>query len=305
MPSENSMIDRFTLFGVTVHIEYEDGREQYLSRLMFWHWDAPALADDTKSVYIVIRSYAVNDNIPEDTFAAAGTSIAACKNGIRIAGDGASGRGFCSYPAGGGAQSEFSEIIDTLALFLVAQAGRIPLHASAAVHDNVAVVFAGRSGAGKSSMAFAANQAGMAVLSDDTVYVQYAPHLLVWGIPSAIHLLADEDVNYANSPLRYRGGRWKRALPVGRTVHLADRAILCVLARGDQIALEPIHVDEAVDMLTCDPEPGYGFYGSRSADAIRAIAARGCWRLTLSHDPSAAITALLNAWPRIVRELPR
>lgn len=303
MPTENSTVDRFTLFGVIVRIEYENGCDADLTRLLLSRWNTPDFADAANSVYIVIRPYAVNQDITEDTFTAEGTSLLACRNGILIFGDGASGRGFCSYPAGGEGNGEFSELIDMLALFLVAQAGRIPLHASAAVHDDTAVIFAGRSGAGKSTMAFAASRAGMAVLSDDTIYVQCEP-LRVWGMPAAIHLLASGGVDYGNSPLRYRGGKLKHVLPVGRCLHQAEQAILCVLARGREVAFDPMHIDEAIDVLTHDPEPGYGFYGSRSADAIRAVAARGCWRLTLSHDPSAAIATLLNAWPRIVGYTP-
>jgi len=303
MPSENSIIDRFTLFGVTVHVEYDDRYQFGFSHLLFSRWNTPELSDNGRSIYIVIRSYDVNDSIPEDTFIAGGSTLVACRNGIRIFGDGASGRGFFSYPPGNETKLEFAELLDMLALFLVAQAGRIPLHAAAAVHDNIALVFAGRSGAGKSSMAFAASQAGMAVLSDDTIYVQHTP-LRIWGMPAAMHLLASGDADYGNSPLRYRGGKLKHALPVGRGLHVAEQTILFVLARGPEVAFDPMDVDEAVDILTRDPEPGYGFYGSRSADSVRAIAARGCWRLTLSRDPSAAIAALLKAWPRIMRDRP-
>ena len=303
MPTENSTIDRFTLFGVPVHIEYEGGCNADFRRLLFARWNKPDFSDDAKSVYIVIRTYAVNQYIPDDTFKVAGTSLVICRNGIRIAGDSVSGHGVCSYPAGGETSTEFPELIETLALYLVAQAGRIPLHASAAVHDNTAILFAGRSGAGKSSLAFAANRAGMGVLSDDTVYVQCEP-LRVWGMPAAIHLLASREVDHGNSPLRYRGGKLKRALPVGRAVHMAKEAVLCVLVRGEEVALDPMEIDEAVAMLTRDPEAGYGFYGSRSVDAIRAVAARGCWRLTLSHDPLAAIAMLLNLWPRIAGHTP-
>lgn len=299
MPTENSTVDRFTLFGVIVHIEYENGCEPDSTRLLLSRWNTPDFADAANPVYIVIRSYAVNQDLPEDTFIAEETSLLICRNGIVIFADGASGRGFCSYPAGGHANGEFPELIDMLALFLVAHAGRIPLHASAAVHDDTAVIFAGRSGAGKSTMAFAASGAGMAVLSDDTIYVQREP-LRVWGIPAAIHLLASREADYGNSPMRFRGGKLKHALPVGRGLHVAEQAVLCVLTRGQEVAIDPMDIDEAVDMLTHDPEPGYEFYGSRSADAIRAVAARGCWRLTLSHDPAAAIAALLDAWPRIV-----
>lgn len=301
MPSENSTVDRFTLFGVNVHIEHENGCVSDFTHLLLSRWNAPEFSADGKPIYIVLRPYIVKNDIPKDTFMADGSSLAACSNGIRIFGDGATGHGICSYPAGSEAGREFSELIETLTLYLVAQSGRIPLHASAAIHDNIAVVFAGRSGAGKSSMAFAAGQAGMAVLSDDTVYVQCAPRLCVWGMPTTIHLLPSPERDYGNCKLRYRGGRWKRALPVGRGVHLAGRAILCVLTRGEEVGLDPMDVDEAIDTLTSRPEPGYGFYGCRSADAIRAIAAEGCFRLTLARDPSIAITTLLSAWPLIVR----
>jgi len=298
MPTQNSTVDRFTLFGVTILIKYENGCSADLTRLLPSCWNAPELTDNADPVYIVIRSYTVNHEIPEDAFMTGGTSLAVCRNGIRINGDGASGYGVCDYPKGSREDSQFLELIDMLALFLVAQAGRIPLHASAAVHGKTAVVFAGRSGAGKSSMAFAASRAGMAVLSDDTVYVQSEP-LKVWGMPAAIHLLASGGVDCGNFPLRYRGGKLKHALPVGRGVHQAEQAVLCVLTRGQEVAFDPMEINEAVDMLTRDPEPGYGLYGSRSADAIRAIATRGCWKLTLSDEPSAAIATLLNEWPRI------
>lgn len=304
MPSENSMLYRFTLFGVNVCIDYETGCKADFTRLLPSQWNAPEFTGDDQSIYIVLRSYGVTHFVPEDTFIAGGSTLVVCSNGIRIFGDGARGTGFCSYPAENEERAEFSELMATLVLFLVAQAGRIPLHASAAIHENIAVIFAGRSGAGKSSMAFAASRAGMAVLSEDTVYIQCAPRLRVWGMPRAIHLLASGEADYGNSPLRYRGGKLKHVMPIDRTAHMAEQAILCVLAKGEDAAIHPMDVDEAIDTLTRDPEPGYGFYGSRPGDAIRAIAARGCWRLTLSHNSSAAITALLNAWPRIVGYTP-
>ena len=52
------------------------------------------------------------------------------------------------------------EMINTLVLFLVAQAARTPLHASAIMLGDTAIVLAGRSGSGKSSLALAADRAG-------------------------------------------------------------------------------------------------------------------------------------------------
>src|SRR5579872_3476895 len=68
MPTENIMVDRFTLFGVHVHIQYDNRCEAVLHRLTLSRWNTQAPADDPKSIYIVIRTYAVNQDIPEDTF---------------------------------------------------------------------------------------------------------------------------------------------------------------------------------------------------------------------------------------------
>ena len=62
------------------------------------------------------------------------------------------------------------------------------------------------------------------------------------------------------------------------------------------IARLPVAAAIVVATLTAAPEPGFDYYGAQSERAIRAIAAGGCWRLTLSGDPDAAITALIDAF---------
>jgi hypothetical protein len=192
------------------------------------------------------------------------------------------------------AEGPFGEMLSTVALFLVAQAGRTPLHASAIMMGDTAFVLAGRSGSGKSSLALAADRAGLRILSDDTIYVQIEPHLTVWARPHAIHVFEKDIPQGSSGPLRYRSGRWKRALPITASCMKAERAVLCVLECGTDADLQPLDVEEAIAILTAAPEPGYELYGQRAAEAVRALAQGGCWRMTLSADPSEAIDLLLR-----------
>jgi len=220
------------------------------------------------------------------------------QDGITLRADGAKGEGTCSYPPGmtTGLDGPLAEMVQTLLLFLVAQAGRTPIHASAVVLDDVAIVLAGRSGSGKSSLALAADLDGLPILSDDTVYVQTEGGFCVWAQPRAIHVYEKDAPAASAGGMRFRSGRWKRALPIGQVRGNASRAQLCVLVKGTAAKLEPLAVEDAVTFLTTALEPGYDFYGPRTGTAIRALARDGCWRLTLSSDPAEAVSLFRKAF---------
>jgi hypothetical protein len=147
----------------------------------------------------------------------------------------------------------------------------------------------GESGSGKSTLALAAARAGLAVLSEDTVFVQFRPKLRLWSRTEAIHVLEKDVPAGASGAMRYRSGRWKKILPVDAPQNCADKAVLCVLAPGDGLSLTAMAPEDAVTALTANPEPGYEFYGARSIEAVRLLASDGAWRLTLSKSPSEAI----------------
>jgi hypothetical protein len=211
--------------------------------------------------------------------------------------DGLKGQGHCLFPIGiEAANSEaFLEAVNTIVLFLVAHAGRIPLHASAVMLGDTAVTFAGPSGSGKSTLVLAANRAGLPVLSDDTVFVQTVPQFRVWSLMQAIHVL-ERDAPDVEAEMRFRSGRWKKILPVAGARSMAERAVLCILNRGDKAVLEPIMQAEAVAHVLTGLEAGYEFYGERTAAAARAVAHGGAWQLTLSADPSEAVDLISRAF---------
>src|SRR5690606_32554444 len=146
-----------------------------------------------------------------------------------------------------------AEAVDTLVLFLLSRLGRVPVHASGVLIGETAVVLAGRSGAGESTLALAAAREGLRVLSDDAVGAQPRPRVRVWGFPRPIHLLPDAGEGDDAGPLLPRRGRWKRAVtpaacrwdsPPG-----ADRAALCLLERGPRVELRPLPLPRAVERM--------------------------------------------------------
>lgn len=193
-------------------------------------------------------------------------------------------------------QALVAEIVEPLVLFLLTRLGRTPIHAAGVVIDGTAVLLAGPSGSGKSSLALAAAARALAVLSDDTVYVQREPGLRVWGWPGPIHVFPD-DAPGSGHRIRLRGGKRKAAVPVmNHTAASCDRAVVVLLERGDRLALSPISSAEARSFMS-RLEPGFDLLRAESAAAVEALTRRGAWQLTLSRDPAEAIDLLVSKLP--------
>ena len=126
--------------------------------------------------------------------------------------------------------------------FVVRLRGRVPLHASAVVIEDQAVLFAGDAGAGKSSLAAAFAILGYPILSDDVVVMDDSgdgvrahpshPRLSIW--PDAASSLFSAKSLPAHSPVYDKrrldlladGYRFHdRAEPVGRICILAPRTV--------------------------------------------------------------------------------
>jgi hypothetical protein len=294
MPSE--FWGHTNLFGIRISFR-SDHRDALRSALsVFAKWNCSEQPAQEASIYIVLSARDADRTMSSDHVRIRGPHLSIVHNGMALRANGNRGRGACIFPPREGCGGEFREAIHTIVLFLVAHAGRTPVHASAIIIGDQAIVMAGRSRSGKSSLSLAADRAGLPVLSEDCVFIQTEPSFCVWALAEAIHLHeADAPAGLAGG-VRVRFGRVKRVLPIAQPRHKADKASLCVIARGDSVGLEKIRQDEAVRMLTEAPEPGFEYYGGHSERAIRAIAAGGCWRLILSRDPDEAIAALIAAF---------
>ena len=181
----------------------------------------------------------------------------------------------------------FADLLDTLLLFLLTRNGRTPVHASAFMLGDTAVVLAGRSGSGKSTLALAAALRGYAILSDDTIFVQLEPSFALWGFPRPIHVFPG-DAPVGEHPTRIRSGKAKAALPLPKAASKAEKCALVLLDRDKGLALDPIDPSAAIEALM-DLDPGFDLLERESREALTALSAAGAWRLTLSDDPDAAI----------------
>lgn len=185
------------------------------------------------------------------------------------------------------------DVLEPAVLMLLTRRDRTPLHASAFIVDGTAILLAGRSGAGKSCLARAADVLDLQVLSDDTVFIQLAPSLKIWGWPTAAHLLP-QDAAEAAGPLRERNGKMKRVVPLRSASDAAiacERAVLCVLSRGKGVSLNPIS-DSEVNRRLWPLDEGFDLLPEPSARVIAALSAHGAWELRLSDNPSDAIRLL-------------
>ena len=191
-------------------------------------------------------------------------------------------------------------ILETLTLTLLGALDRQPVHAAGIVLGDLAVVLAGPSGVGKSTLAYAAQRRGDAVLSDEAIYVQMRPRLRVWGRRARIQLPVDARRHFAElgdvAPVRLTSGKTKMVIevPDGCYRRYADRTALCLLARGDGVRplLERVPTEALARTIGDTLEPGFDLYASTLRERVAQIAGRGGWRLWLRDAPEDALSAL-------------
>jgi hypothetical protein len=184
----------------------------------------------------------------------------------------------------------FADLLDTLLLFLLARRGRTPVHASAFMIGDLAIVLAGPSGTGKSTLALAAAKAGFPVLSDDMIFVQQEPNFALWGFPRPIHVYS-KDVPPGDHRTRMRNNKLKVAVLTEANALKANQAALVVLERGRDLSLLPADPRQAVESLM-NLDAGFDLLKEESRSSLEALASRGAWRLTLTDDPAGAIDLL-------------
>lgn len=256
-------------------------------------WQAPDPDPHARAIDMTITVDGASDARGALTVRATRDHFDLTGDGVHARADAVLGKATCRLSEGW-AQSPrtIEEVVEPLLLFLVSRSDRTPIHAAACVIDGTAMILAGPSGTGKSCLAYAAQDAGWPVLSDDTVHVQLRPGLGLWGLPQPIHIFPDDAPPAAAGMLRWRNGKLKRAIGQdAKRAIVVHRAVLCLIERGDAVALDIVRAAPNPDLLPA-LEPGFDLRAPESRAACAALSARGFTRLTLSRDPAETIAAL-------------
>lgn len=187
-------------------------------------------------------------------------------------------------------------------LALLAQFDRIPVHAAAIVRGEAALLLAAPSGVGKSTLAYAAARAGLAVLAEDLVYVQTRPELRVWGLPGWLHLPDGAaahfpELNAARAVLLANGKRKiaVRTAALGALPRLpvARHAGVCLLRRdGGPTRVTRLAPEVVAAELGRAPEPGFDTYAEDAAGPVLRLAGRGGWLLNIGSPPADIVPLL-------------
>lgn len=190
-------------------------------------------------------------------------------------------------------------VLEPLTLFLLGALGREPLHAAAVVRGDAAILLAGPSGTGKSTLAYAAWRYGFSLLADEPVYVQLRPDFRVWGRRSRVHLVPDSRAHFPElrdrPTTRLPSGKAKVVVELrDRVRRYADHAGICLLERRDgaRPTLERIAPERAVAELSADLEPGFDLFAGTLRERLAQIAQRGAWALSLNRSPDEALPFL-------------
>jgi hypothetical protein len=202
-------------------------------------------------------------------------------------------------------------VLEALTLATVNDSNRYPLHAAGLVRHGTVLLLAGPSGSGKSTLVYAAMSAGLDVLADDSVYVQTRPEFRVWGAPGSLYLRPDTRRHFAElSALKsavLSNGKTKLAVPVDRERAVpmsvpAPRVGVVLLARaGGPVSLKTASPRTIESALARDLSLAFARHGSNMQTAIRALAAPGGWRLTLSPRPAEALPFLERIFDQLDR----
>lgn len=198
--------------------------------------------------------------------------------------------------------------VEAVTLALLGRLDRAPVNAGAVGRDGTAVLLVGSSGAGRSTLLYAAARAGLKVLSDERVYVQTRPEQRVWGLPGTLHLPEDAASHFpelaAVPPITLANGMSRLALDVARLnalpeSPLARRVGVCLLRRDEGSGSEfaRVHPERIMTELRETPAAREA-YPDDMISWIGRLAERGAWVLNVSAPPSGLvprIEAMLDA----------
>ena len=214
-------------------------------------------------------------------------------------------------------------VLEAATLFLLTHLDRVPFHAAAISGGEHAILLAGHSGVGKSTLAYAlmSHEPSSSLLADDAVYIETGARPRIWGWPGFLHLEpaaagyfaelrarepevvanGKRKIALATSPLtlatrsRKDDASWRESA-VPRTALSVDRASVVLLQRGGgRPRLEQLESGEAARALTESIEPGFDRFGDLLPAALRPFLEPHAWILDSGSDPHEAAALLLRS----------
>lgn len=187
-------------------------------------------------------------------------------------------------------------VIEPMTLFLLGALDRQPIHGTAIWRGDVALVLAGPSGVGKTTLTYAAQRGGFTPLGDEPVFVQMEPELRVWCRMAPIRLPPEARAHFPEladmEPTTLSNGKSKILIDAGGSARRhADRVGLCLLQKGEgrSPTLVSMSPDQAADHVVSHPEQGYDLYAATLHERIRRVAQGGAWTLRVAGTPHDAI----------------
>jgi hypothetical protein len=291
-----------SILGVPVAFETNSAEVLEVARAAYEPWESPSLNSRVPRVRVIVHAGAADivDGEPAVELPEPHRLVLRLRDGDAHA-DASLGEAEAHVGPSSVRADDFREgLLDHLALFLVTALDRCPIHASAIVHDGKAVLLAGASGMGKSSLTYAAMRAGYRVLADDAVYIERGAHRL-WGMPRRVHLSPDAVRHFPEL-----GGRATTLRPDGRRkipvdIPSSSRADvpwsgpvgLIVLSRSSPTAdVERISPAAAAADLRMTLQGGFARFSESLDDCLPMLTSGGCWRLQVTVEPSALVRRL-------------
>src|SRR6266566_1181147 len=192
-------------------------------------------------------------------------------------------------------------MLGCMTLPLVEVQGRYPVHAGMVGRGGVAILLAGPSNTGKSTLLFEAHRCGLRALADDCAHIQLRPTFRVWGeCPEQVYLPAEAKQHFPelrDVPTVLASGiekvlvRFRTGVSSDpATPPVTTRVGVCLLARtGGRAALATASADEVKAFLRKGLDMQRLMCGVGFDDALVRLSADGGWKLSLSDDPADAL----------------
>lgn len=201
--------------------------------------------------------------------------------------------------------------IEGLLLALTNRRDRHPIHAATLRTNENALLLHGRSGIGKSTLAWEAHRAGIGVLSDDASRIQLSPELRVWGDGTSARLHLLEHVRDAYDDLR---GLPTQAMGADNEPKVSvalngdasmpyarhPRVVLLSRSGAGRVRVERASPDEIYSALSTAAEAEMDLAPRNRERVLRALAAAGGYRLDLTSRASEAVPVLEEMLARTI-----